>query len=130
MSQGNVEVVRRTIDIFNRGEDALDLLDPGIEWTTTGIFVEPNTYRGHEEVRGFVEALTNEFEDVRVEPDELIDVGDHVIVPARVTGRGRLSSASVGLGVALLYSLRGGKIVRIRNYPKKADALEPAGLRD
>ncbi len=49
MSQENVEIVRRGIDAFNRGEEVLDLLDPEIEWTTRGIFVEPHTRSGHEE---------------------------------------------------------------------------------
>ena len=130
MSQENVEIVRRAIDAFNRGEDALDLLDPEIEWTTTGIFVEPHTYRGHEDVRQYLGALADDFEGVHVEPDELIAAGDHVIVPARLTGRGRLSGVPVGLNVTLLYSLRGGKIVRIRNYAENAQALEALGLRE
>ena len=130
MSQENVELVRRALDVFNRGEDALDLLDPEIVWTTTGLFVEPDIYRGHGDVRRYVEALRNEFEELHVEPDEPIAVGEHVIVPARLTGRGRLSGAPIDATFTMLFSLREGKIVRIRNYWQKAEALEAAGLRE
>jgi ketosteroid isomerase-like protein len=123
-----VEVVRRALDVFNRREDALDLLDPEIMWTTTGVFMEPDIYRGHEDVRRYVEALTNEFKGLHVEPDQPIAVGEHVVVPARLTGRGRLSGASVDVTFTMLFSLREGKIVRVRNYWQKAEALEAAGL--
>ena len=128
MSQENVEVVRRAFDVFNRRKEALDLLDPEIVWTTTGVFMEPDVYRGHEEVRRYVVTLTKEFEGLQVEPDEPIAAGEHVIVPARLSGRGRLSGASVDVTFTMLFSLGEGKIVRIRNYWQKADALEAAGL--
>jgi ketosteroid isomerase-like protein len=105
-----------------------DYLDPEIVWTTTGTFVEPNTYAGHEGVRRYLRALADDLEDVHVEPEELIDAGEHVIVPARLTGRGRLSGAPVELKFALLCSLRGGKIVRIHNYWERAGDLEAVGL--
>ena len=97
MSQENVEIVRRAIDAYNRGQDALDLFDPKIEWVTTGRFVEPDTYRGHEEVRRYLQALRDDFEELQVEPHELVNAGDHVIAPVRFTGRGRLSSAPIDL---------------------------------
>ena len=99
-------------------------------WTTTGLFVEPDIYRGHEDVRRYAEALRNEFEGLHVGPDEPIAVGEHLIVPARLTGRGRLSGAPVDVTFTLLCSLRADKIVRIRNYWQKAEALEAAGLRE
>ena len=95
MSQENVEIVRRVIDAYNRGQEALDLFDPEIEWITTGRFVEPDTYQGHDEVRRYLQALRDDFEDLHVEPHELVDAGDHVITPVRFTGRGRLSSAPI-----------------------------------
>ena len=92
MSQENLEIVRRAIDAYNRGQDALDLFDPEIKWVTTGRFVEPDTYRGHEEVRRYLQALRDDFEELHLEPHELVDSGDHVIAPVRCTGRGRLST--------------------------------------
>ena len=65
-----------------------------------------------------------------MEPDEPIAVGEHVIVPARLTGRGRLSGAPIDVTFTLLCSLRQDKIVGIRNYWQKAEALEAAGLRE
>ena len=130
MSQENVEMVRRAIAAYNRGQDALDLFHPEIEWVTTGRFVEPDTYRCHEEVRRYLQALRDDFEELHVEPHQLVDAGDHVIAPVRCTGRGRLSSAPIDLEFTFVLSLRGGKIVRVRNYWEQTDALEAVGLRE
>jgi uncharacterized protein len=130
MSQENVEIVRAFINAFNRGgvEAALPFLDPEIEWNTTGIFVEPGTYRGHEGVLRYLGDLAAEFDDVHTEPEELIDADERVVVPVRVSGRGRQSGAAVDLSLTMVVVLRDGMIVHIRNYPVKADALEAAGL--
>jgi ketosteroid isomerase-like protein len=127
MSQENMEIVRRAIDAYNRGQEALDLFDPEIEWVTTGRFVEPDTYQGHEEVQRYLQALRDDFEELHVGPHELVDAGDHVIARVRFTGRGRLSSAPIDLKFTFVFSLRGGKIIRVRNYWEQTDALEAVG---
>ena len=130
MSQHNVEIVRRAIDAFNSGgiDAALEFLDPQIEWTTTGIFLEPGTYRGHEGAVRYMGALATELEDLHNEPEELIDAGEQVVVPMRLTARGKQSGAPVEYTGTLVYVVRGGKITRIRNYTERAKALEAAGL--
>jgi ketosteroid isomerase-like protein len=105
-------------------------LHPEIEWTTTGPFRESATYRGHEEVRRYLGARLDVFEDVPVEPQELIDAGARVVVVARMSGRGKQSGAPVERTLASVGSLRDGMLVRIRNYPTKAEALEAVGLRE
>jgi ketosteroid isomerase-like protein len=130
VSQENVEIVRRAIDAFNRGgiDEALQFFDTDIEWTTTGIFLEPGTYRGHEGARRYMGALATELEDLRSEAEDFIDAGDRVVVSFRLFARGRQSGAPVVFSGALVYWLRGSKIFRIRNYTEQADALEAAGL--
>jgi ketosteroid isomerase-like protein len=130
MSQENVEIVERWIDTANRDgiEIALRFLDSEIEWITTGLFVEPGSYRGHEGVLRYIGDVAAEFEDVHAEPAGLIDAGEQVVLPVRISGRGRQSGAAVDLRLTMLISLRGGMIVRVRNYAEKAEALEAAGL--
>ncbi len=130
MSQEDVEVVRRSFDAYAR--DGLDgllrYLDPEIEWTTTGAFVEAATYRGHEGVRQYLGSMLGEFEEVRSEPEELIDAGEQVVGTVRISGRGRRSGAAVDLTMTQVCLLRDGRIVRIRNYMNRSEALEAAGL--
>jgi ketosteroid isomerase-like protein len=132
MSQENVEIVRRASAAFNRGgvEAALEFFDPEIEWTTTGIFLEAGTYRGHEGAVEYMGALATELAELHSEPETFIDAGDHVVVPFRLSARGKRSGAPVEFTGILVYTLRGGKIVRIRNYTDRDEALEAAGVRE
>ena len=130
MSQENVEVVRRWIEAFNRGglEEAIRFLDPEIEWTTTSAYLEAGTYQGHEGVRHFVRKAAAAWEDLRIEPEKLIGAADQVVVPLRIKVRGKQSRSPSVFKLAVLASLQGGMIVRIRNYTNKAGALKAAGL--
>jgi ketosteroid isomerase-like protein len=102
--------------------------DPEIEWTSTGEWIERETYRGHEGVRRYLGSIEAEIEDLRGEPVELIDAGDQVISSVRISGRGKASGAPVELTLISVASLRYGLVYRIRNYPTMAAALEAAGL--
>jgi ketosteroid isomerase-like protein len=53
-----------------------------------------------------------------------------VLVIARHRGRGRGSGAEVETLFYEVYTLRAGKIVRVDEFTKRAEALEAAGLRE
>ncbi len=102
MSQENVEIVRRALDALNRDgiEAVLEFLDPDVEWTTTGLFVEAGTYRGHDGVLRYFGAMANDLE-FHIEPEKFIDGGDQVVIPTRIAVRGKRSGAT--------QHLRGGR---------------------
>jgi ketosteroid isomerase-like protein len=60
---------------------------------------------------------------------DFIEAGDQVVTLVRQVGRGRLSGAEVEQRFAQLWTVRGGKIVRMEMYTDKETALEAAGLR-
>src|SRR5512134_337661 len=133
MSEENVEIVRRAIEAHGReGLDASlrHYYHPEIEWTSTGDFIEPATYCGHDGIRRYLGTVEEEFTDFRVEPVELIDAGEQVVTSVRFTGRGKVSGAPVELTLFSVGSLQDGLIYRVRNYPNMAAALEAAGLRE
>ena len=76
MSRGNVEVVRRSFEAFQRGdyEAAMVALDPGIEYDLTH-FPDGQIYLGHDGVREAFRIWLGAWEDYRQVLDELIDVG-------------------------------------------------------
>jgi ketosteroid isomerase-like protein len=130
VSGENVEIVAGTMEAFNqRGvQGLLDFADPEIEWTTTGLYLEAGTYRGAAGIRRYIGALIEEFENARIGPHELIDAGNSVIAPARFTGRGKRSGAAVELTLTSVYTVEEGKIIRVRNFDNKGDALRAVGL--
>jgi ketosteroid isomerase-like protein len=131
MSQENVEIVRSFIDTLNRGE-----LDAAVSVTASDFELDfsraDGPYRGvytrDQMKRGFVD-FGETFESVRTEPDEFIEVGEHVVVPHTHYLKGR-DGIEVHARNTWLVALRDGAIVLIRLYRGREEALEAAALRE
>jgi len=133
MSRENAEVVREALDAVNRRdtEAGLPYIDPEAELQSAIIGgAEGNTYRGHEGIRDWMAESDATFEELRVEPEEVRDLGDDVLLIGRLYARGRESGVEVDSATAWLFTLRDGKIVRARGYLNPEEALEAAGLRE
>src|SRR5919108_1110094 len=134
MSQDNVEVIREMFAIFNdRGVGAatealghLLAFEFGLEEATE--LPDPGTYAGKEAFIANLAKLEESFEELRLEPLEVVDLGEKIVVVVSMSGRGRGSSAPVEMTFAQLWSLRDGKAVSLRDYATKAEALEAVGL--
>jgi ketosteroid isomerase-like protein len=70
------------------------------------------------------------WDELRVEPERFIDLGERVLVLARQTGRGKQSGLPVELEVGDLFTLRDGKIVRWELYVNRGEALRAVGLEE
>ncbi len=133
MSQENVDVVAAALDAFDRRDrDRLvALLDPNVEWELAGFFLDQKGVRtGPEEVWDYLTFLDEEFEDIRAERGEYVEVGGRVLVPVRVRGRGRRSGVAGEFSFTSVFTVANGKLLSGRNYPTHAEALEAVGLRE
>src|SRR6476620_10753415 len=110
MSHENVEVVRRSLEHVNRtGKPLWEVIDPEIEWIIDPTGLLSGNYRGHKGVKEFFERLRESFDELHVEIDDLIDVGDSVVVLCRVRNRGRTSGITVEQPVGWVYQVRKGR---------------------
>jgi ketosteroid isomerase-like protein len=135
MSQENVEVIRRMYERWLRNDVSLfDAFDPEIELhpDPAADWVGVNSvYRGHEGMRQYMRAVYEAFADYRPEIEELLDVGDKVVTLAIERGRGRHSGADVEAHhTAHVWTMRGGKAVRVDLFLDREKALEAVGLRE
>jgi ketosteroid isomerase-like protein len=132
MSEENVEIVRRIYDAAARRDAAtvLSLYDPEVELDNSRLQVVggEELYHGHEGLRRFFREWHEAWERIDYDYDELIDAGDQVISVVTRRGRGRASGAEVEVHVALLWTLRDGKVVRVVWFPSRQEALEAAGV--
>jgi ketosteroid isomerase-like protein len=132
MSQQNIDVVRRSIEAYNKRDfEALELInDPDVEldWSASHGF-QAGVYRGWEEVMGFYRNFLGTFEKVEVEPEHFVEAGDLVVVPnsAQVQGRDGIETTAHS---ALVFEVRGGRIARICLYQETGEALEAAGVEE
>jgi ketosteroid isomerase-like protein len=131
MSQENVEIVRRSIDAYNRRDldavRALNQPDVEVDWSASRGFAA-HVYRGWDEVMSFYQDFL-EFFDVKIEPEGFIESGDLVVVPNTGRNRGRDGIETVARS-ALVFEVRGGLIARMCLYQETHEALEAAGLRE
>ncbi|MGZ4201873.1 MAG: nuclear transport factor 2 family protein [Thermoleophilaceae bacterium] len=63
------------------------------------------------------------FEDIRWDPEEMLDLGDSFLVRARQGGRGCGSGAAVGKPVFQLYKLERGAVIRLDEFVDLSTAL-------
>ena len=136
MSQENVETIRAMFAVFNdRGVEAATdsfghLLAPDFGLEEANELPDPAAYTGKEAFIANLAKLEEAFEELRLEPVEVVDLGEKVLVVVSMSGRGRGSTAPVEMTFAQLWSLRDGRAVSLRDYATKAEALEAVGLLD
>ena len=133
MSEQNVEVVGRAVEAFrHRDPSALaELCDPDIEFRSAFAAAGGRTYRGHEDLRRYMQDIDATFEDWHTEDEEAIDAGtDRVVLIYRIVGEGRGSGVPIDQRIAILWTLHDGKLLLGDVYLDPDEALEAAGLRD
>jgi uncharacterized protein len=82
------------------------------------------SFRGHDGLRDFWAEWLENWDTYRVEPRELIEEGDEVLVAGTQSGRGSLSGADITQDIFLVYRMRDGKAVEMRAYTDRAPARE------
>jgi ketosteroid isomerase-like protein len=130
MSQENVEIIRRGHEAFQEaGEEAIfEYLDADIDLTPVAELLDAETYHGHDGVRHYFQTMRDAFGDFGWEPQEFVDVGDHVLVATRFFAEGRGSGVPVEAMIYNLWTVRRGKAVRVFGYLDRSKALEAAEL--
>ena len=66
-------------------------------------------------------------DEIRFEPQEFIDAGDRVVVPARLVARGRDTGIEAVQHLTMVWTLRDGRAIGCETYATKDEALEAAG---
>jgi ketosteroid isomerase-like protein len=124
ISQENVDVIRGLVGSWRRDAGAvIAAFDPGIEWHTAEDAPDAGTHSGIEAVLGMLRSYYNSFDEFRSDALDFIPVGDCVVVPYKLYGKPRGGKTRV-------YRLRNSKIVEVREYRTKAQALEAVGLKE
>jgi uncharacterized protein len=130
VSQENVDVIRRIYSVWAKEGSPLPsgLLDSQIEWVNPPDAIERGTRRGLDAFGTAVGAVSDTFAGVGVDIDEMLDVGDRVVVLATLHGRGRGSGAEVERRQGYVWTLRDGKAVRFEWFNSPDDAMRAAGV--
>ena len=130
MSRENVEIVRGIHDEWERGNlrAGADLYDPHVVFIPRQDLPDPGRHLGPDGIRQWMRRWLEAWTDFSLTAEELIAVGESVIVRVRQRGTGKTSGAPVELTFFQVWTFRGQSVIRIEQFEAKAEALEAAGL--
>jgi ketosteroid isomerase-like protein len=132
VSEENVAKAQGFIAAYNRRDfdAAVESFDPEIEWVLPAE-MNSDSGRGPDEVIRFFRSLDETFDELRLEPQEFVDAGDHVATRLRHYGRGKGSGVEINEELYhQVATFRDGRIVRMEYFPEWSEALEAAGVRN
>ena len=130
MSRENLEIVRRSIETWNRRDLTAALAfwssDGEMDWSrANGPF--KGVYRGHHELEAFWNEFWSTFEVVEVELSDFRQTGPYVVASNTAHMRGR-DEVEVTARSTFVYTVENGLIARLRMFQERAQGLDAAGL--
>jgi ketosteroid isomerase-like protein len=139
MSQENIEIAHRLFEAFTRafaGEpsDLLELVDPTIEWVPMSAHLagEDTSYFGPEGVRRWIDDMTHDWTSIEMSPGHFAELrGDGAMVLGTWHALDRGGRVALDFPHAMwLLRIRDGKLVLLRTFTDREEALEAAGMCD
>ncbi len=126
-----MEVVRALYEAWNgpNGRDAaLAFIGGDFEWVNPGYAVEPGTRHGHEGWSAAMDSLDAAFHSGCCDPMEFRDLDDRVLCFTTFIAKTSPDGVAFTQDESHLWTLRGGKIVRLEWFHDRREALEAVGL--
>ncbi|HKP90183.1 MAG TPA: nuclear transport factor 2 family protein [Thermoleophilaceae bacterium] len=96
------------------------------EYRPSRAFLPPDmdtVYHGADGYRRFWRLWLDAFENIRWDPEEIVDFGEKVLVKARQSGRGSGSGVAVSESVFQVFTFSRGMVVRQEDFLDRDDAL-------
>jgi ketosteroid isomerase-like protein len=139
MSQENVQAARRvylaTASLLRKaaaGEDIGDapeweLFDPDVVIVEVAEYPDASVHRGRDQMRRWLVSWLDAYDEIRVEPQEFVPVGDHVIVATRQRFRSKVG-IELEQDITQVMRFRDGRMTHATGYRDRSNALEALGL--
>jgi ketosteroid isomerase-like protein len=131
VSQDRVEIARRGIDAFNRGDVeaiAADTTEDVELFAALAGAVEGGGFQGRAGIEAYLQITAETWDEFRVLAEDLRDLNDRVLVVGRIWGRGKGSRVPVEAPNAIVMDFRGDKVWRIRSCFDQAEALQDVAI--
>jgi len=126
-----IELVKETYAAINRNDipAAVTAFDPQMEWIEPPDFPTPGTYRGHADVMAHISRGRNTWAEGGCNLEQFIAAGNKVVVFVHALVRLKNHTDWIDGRFADVYTFRDGKVIEVRTFGKRQDALEWAGAK-
>jgi ketosteroid isomerase-like protein len=128
-SKETTELLRQFYEYFNQRDlDAvLELCAPEVE-----VYKDPDvvemvaafTPRGRERVAQYLRGWLDSWDAYQARPEQILEAGEEAAVLVHLRARGKGSQFDIEEDMADVFTVRDGKIVRLRLYIRRQDALQ------
>jgi ketosteroid isomerase-like protein len=136
MSKENVEALRWLYAEWAKGNmwALRDIAHPDIEWEwATGqasLYGGPRIYRGLDEIGTATLEWLAAWDSYWMTAEDFIEAGDEIVVLMHAHARAAGSDSVIETPLAGVWAMRNGKVVRVRYYEDRAEALKAVGLKE
>jgi ketosteroid isomerase-like protein len=120
----NTEVVNEAYAAFGRGDvpAVLALVSDDVDWEGTEALPQSGSFHGPDGVGEFFAGVGREWPELKIEIEDMIADGDHVVSVGH--GAGKLASGEAAeYGFAHVFTLADGKVTRFREYAAPGQGL-------
>jgi ketosteroid isomerase-like protein len=131
MTDSSADVVRELAAALNANDEErlVRVMDPEVvQYGTRGGIDQDRVLRGREAVLAYWDEIGEAWEWQTFEPERVIEGDDVVVALWRETVRIRDSDLDVESSTASLIKVRDGKVVELRGYMNRDEALRDAGM--
>jgi hypothetical protein len=120
-------------ELWNAGDRDFAVLpeyvDPAIELESPFSSVAGEPYRGYAGIERWTRDIDEQFVEWSISPDDIREIGDHVIAMVTVSGRGRSSNLALQFPSAGVFAFAGeDRVTHVHIYADVREALKAVGL--
>ena len=128
MPQENVEIVRAAVAAWNRGDWDAALKDaaPSFHFDFSRSVSPGRGVYSLDQMRKYFDEFVEPWESLRLEADEFIEAGEHVVMPNTIHAQGR-DGIELTARATWVWTIRDGSCTRLCFYQGQ-QALEAVGL--
>lgn len=132
ITAAETEVLREFYAAINRNDipAAVKLLDPQVERIEPAGFPSAGIYRGHAEVKSHLSKGRGTWAEGSCEPEQFVVAGDKVVALLYVRVRLKDKLEWIDARFADGFIFRNGKIIQMRTFAERREALEWARVKD
>jgi ketosteroid isomerase-like protein len=130
MAESKADLLVPVYESWGRGDwtPQFDVYDPEMEWGFSEDFIESGMRSEIGQKSSRLRAWLSQWDHWRCVAERYIESGDQVVVLARYIGRGKSSRAPVETLGAHVWTMRGGKAVKLEVFSNRESALAATGI--
>ena len=118
------DVIAASYEALNKGDidSAMDALAEDAEWHESEVLPDTGVYRGRDSIRSFLTDFLASWERFDQTVEEVRQEGDRVLVLIHLEATGRGSAADVDARYAHLWTVSGGRGIRVDAFYDRDEA--------